>query len=217
MQVGRTVAGRLLRAWRQDSPFSLLLATPVLTLPLAALLIFTVGGEVDAEALGLVETEWLKQDRRLDRFHYFYFDFWQTWALLTAPGIVNLLVVWWLRYDLAYVRISVALGLVLALLRTLVVPLAATLWVTGDLIDVEGLILRIPIAEEGDPSWPSPTQARLSMLITAWIGGLGMWLVTAGLWWAYEPLMARFFPRIKPPWERGAEEGRRWSGFARRA
>ena len=216
MQAVKGAVGRLRRGWRQDSPFSLLLVTPVLTLPLAALLIFTVGGEVDAAALGLVEAEWVKEGLRLDRFRYFYFDFWQTWALLTAPGIVNLGVVWWFRYHLAYVRISTGLALVLALLRTFIVPLAATLWVTGDLIDVEGLILRIPIAEEGDPTWPSPTQARLSMLITAWMGGMGMWVVTAAVWWGYEPLMARFFPRIKPPWERGAEEPGRWSGFARR-
>lgn len=216
MQAVRGAAGRLLRGWRQDSPFSLLLLTPVFTLPLAALLLFTVGGEIDAQALGLVEAEWVKEGLRLDRFHYFYFDFWQTWALLTAPGVVNLGVVWWFRYDLAYVRISTGLALVLALLRTFIVPLAATLWVTGDLIDVEGLILRIPIAEEGDPTWPSPTQARLSMLITAWIGGLGMWVVTAAVWYAYEPLMARFLPRMKPPWERGEGEAGRWSGFARR-
>ncbi len=217
MQVVRTAAGRFLSGWRWSSPFSLLLVTPVLTLPLAALLIFTVGGEVDAEALELTQIEWVKEGGSLDRVHYFYFEFWRTWALLMAPGLVNLLVVWWLRYDLAYVRISAVLALGLAILRTFVVPVAAMLWLIGDTLSAPDLLIRIPIGEEGDASRPSSWLATMRLLTTAWTGGLGMWLVTAGLWWAYEPVMARLFPRIKPPWERGAEEGRRWSGFARRS
>jgi len=216
MQAGKTAAGRFLLGWRGHSPFPLLLATPVLTLPLTALLVLVVGGEVDAEGLGLIEREWVKEGGRLDRMHYFYFDFWWTWALLTAPGVVNLLVVWWLVQRLTYVRIAAGLALALALLRTFVVPMAAAVWLTADLVDGTDL-LRIPIAEEGDPRWPSPLQGKLGLLTTAWMGGLGMWLLTLALWQAYEPLMARFFPDVKPPWERGEGEAGRWTGFARRS
>ena len=216
MQAGETAAWRFVREWRRRSPFPFLLVTPVVTLPLTALLILTLGGDVDGGALGLVEVEWVRESGRLDRVHYFYLDFWRTWALLTAPGIVNLLVVWWLTDRLTYARIAAGLALVLAVLRTFVVPVAATLWLNADLIDGAGPLLRIPIADEGDPTWPSPTQAKLGLLTTVWIGGLGMWLITLALWQAYEPVMARFFPRLEPPREQGEEEQRRWSGFARR-
>lgn len=215
-QAGAATDATFWRRMAARSPLELLLVTPLVTLPLSALLVFTVGGEIDAAALGLVEVEWTRDDGRLDRKHYFYFDFWLTWVLLTAPGIVNLVVVWWLRHELVYVRGAAVMALALALLRTFVVPVAAMVWLTAEVIDEGGLLLLIPIGEAGDPSGPSPLFATLSLLTTAWTGGLGMWLVTLGVWQAYEPLMARFLPNVPPPRDRFPDEPRRWTGFARR-
>ena len=72
--------GRLAREWRSRSPFQWLLITPLFALPVSALLVFTVGGALDGQALGLVEVEWVRESGRLDRVHYFYFDFWLTWG-----------------------------------------------------------------------------------------------------------------------------------------
>ncbi len=208
--------GSLLRRLGSQSPFEWLLVTPVVTLPLSAVLIFTVGGVLDAQALGLTEVEWVKESGRLDRVHYFYFDFWLTWAVLTAPGVVNLLVAWWLRHDLIYVRIAAGLAVALGLLRMFVVPMASVLWLTGDLMSEDGLILRIPVGEAGAASGPSPSFATLSVLITAWMGGFGMWVVTLGVWQGYGRLMERLFPGVAPPREEFQGDEGRWGGFFRK-
>ena len=215
-ELSATLPERLWDRLRGWSPLQPILVTPVVTLPLSALLIFTVGGEVDASALGLVEVEWTRDAGRLDRTHYFYFDFWVTWLLLTAPGVVNLLVARWLFHELTYVRLAAGISLVLALLRTFVVPLASILWLSASVIGDAGLLIRVPINEGGSTSDPSAVLATLRLLTTAWTGGLGMWLVTLAVWQAYEPLMARFLPRVKPPLERRPGEPTNWSGFLRR-
>ena len=43
-----------------------------------------------------------------------------------------------------------------------------------------------------------------------------MWLVTVGLWLAYEPLMERFLPNVMPPHDRHPDEATRWGGFLSR-
>ena len=204
---------------RTRSPFLWLLVTPLATLPLSALLLFTVGGAVDAQALGLTESEWVRADGRLDYLHYFYFDFWLTWLLFAAPGALNLAAAWWLFHELAYVRLAAAIAMALALLRTFAVPVAAILWLTGDVAGVAGggeRLILIPISEHRSVSGPSPTLAAFNLLGTAWAGGMGMWLVTFGLLHAYEPLMVRLFPRLQPPRERDPDEPRSWGGFYRR-
>jgi len=213
---GAAVIGSLWRRLGSRSPFEWLLVTPVVTLPLSGLLVFTVGGILDAQALGLVEVEWTRDNRQLDRTHYFYFDFWLTWGLLTAPGVVNLLVARWLWRELTYVRIAAGLALALGLLRMLVVPMASVLWLTGDVMSEDGFILRIPIGEAGAASAPSPSFATLSVLMTAWMGGLGMWVVTLGIWQGYGRLMERFFPGVEPPREEYQGEEGRWGGFFQR-
>jgi hypothetical protein len=185
-----------------------------LTLPLCALLIFTAGGELSGESLGLVEVEWTRENRQLDRTHYFYYDFWLTWALLTAPGVANLLVVRWLFHELTYVRLAAGLGLVLALARTFIVPVASMVWISADVLNHDsGLLIRVPVGEAGRHNDPSPLEATLTLLITAWTAGLGMWLLTFAIWQGYEPLMARFFPGLAPPRERSDGEQGSWSGF----
>lgn len=210
--------GRFGRVWRwmgTYSPFQLLLVTPLLTAPLSALLMFTVGGEVDASSLGLIEKEWTRTPGRIDRTHYFYFDFWIILALLSGPGLLNLLVVRWLLHDLPYVRGAAALSLTLALLRTLVVPLGSVVWLVANVVTDAGLLIRVPINEGGGFA-PSSLQATFSLLTTSWTSGLGMWLVTLGVWLAYEPLMERFLPHVLPPHERSPAEATRWAGFLKR-
>ncbi len=194
------------------SPLQLLLVTPLVTAPLSALLLFTVGGEVDAGALGLVEKEWTRTPGRIDRTHYFYFDFWITLLLLSGPGVLNLLVFRWLLHDLPYVRGAAALGLTLALLRTFVVPLGSIVWLLASVVTEAGLLIRVPINEGGGFA-PSPLQATFSLLTTSWTSGLGMWLLTLGLWLAYEPFMDRFLPGVLPPHERNPSETSRWMGW----
>ena len=206
------------KAWRgmgAYSPFQLTLATPVVTLPLTALLLFTFGGEVDASALGLVEKEWTRSPGRIDRTHYFYFDFWSTCLLMTGPGVLNLLVARWLLHDLPYVRGAAALALTLALLRTFLVPLASIVWLSASVVGDAGLLVRVPINEGGGYA-PSSLQATLRLLTTAWTNGLGMWALTLGVWLAYEPLMERFLPNLAPPHDRTPDEPRRWTGFLTR-
>ncbi len=203
--------------WRRVggwSPLQWLLLTPVATLPLAALLVFTVGGDLGGESLGLVEVEWTKEAGQLDRRHYFYYDFWLTWGLLAAPGAVNLAVARWLFHELRYVRLAAGMGLVLALLRTFVVPVASMVWVSADILDHDtGLLIRVPVGEAGRQIDPSPLEATLTLLITAWTAGLGMWILTLAIWQGYEPLMARFFPALAPPRERSEGAQRSWAGY----
>ena len=203
--------------WRRVggwSPLQWLLLTPVVTLPLSALLVLTVGGDLGGASLGLVEMEWTKENRQLDRTHYFYYDFWLTWALLTAPGVLNLLVARWLFHELTYVRLAAGIGLVLAVLRTFIVPVASMVWISADILNHDtGLLIRVPVGEAGRQIDPSPLEATLTLLVTAWTAGLGMWILTFAIWQAYEPLMARFFPRLAPPRERSEGEPKGWSGF----
>ncbi|HCV00751.1 MAG TPA: hypothetical protein DGL25_06065 [Dehalococcoidia bacterium] len=208
--------GNIRQQWAERSPFTWILATPLVTLPLSGLLLFTVGGTVDAEALGLTEQEWVKVGERLDRVNYFHFDFWSTCGLLLGPGLLNLVVALWVFHPLTYVRTASLLALLLALLRTFVVPLAAILLSPTDLLSSEGLIIRVPIEESGLRSDPSSELAIFRLLGVAWAGGLAMWIVTAVAWKAYEPLMARFQPHLTPPRERHTGEPSKWGGFLSR-
>ncbi len=211
---GMGVIGNFWRRAGGWSPLQWLLVTPVVTLPLSALLVFTMGGELDGASLGLVEVEWTRENRQLDRTHYFYYDFWLTWGLLAAPGALNLLAVRWLFHELTYVRLAAGVGLVLALLRTFIVPVVSMVWVSADVLNHDsGLLIRVPVGEAGRHIDPSPLEATLTLLITAWTAGLGMWLLTFAIQQGYEPLMARFFPGLAPPRERSEEEQGSWGGF----
>lgn len=205
--------GNIKQHWAERSPLAWTLATPLVTLPLSAILLFTVGSTVDAEALGLTEQEWVKIGGRLDRVNYYHFDFWSTCGLLLGPGLLNLVVTLWMFHPLTYVRTAAMLSLLLALLRIFVVPLAAIFLSPTDLLSNEGLIIRVPIGESGLRSDPSSELAIFRLLGVAWAGGLGMWIVTAVAWKAYEPLMARFRPDLSPPRERHTGEPSKWGGF----
>ena len=208
-----SLLGKLWHSLATRSPFQLLLMTPIVTVPLSALLLFTLGAEVDADALGLAEKEWTRSGRGIDRTHYFYFDFWRTWLLLMGPGVLNLLVAPWLFRDFTYARVAGALALTLALLRTFVVPLASIAWFSASVIGDAGLLIRVPIGV-GTLSGisPSPVLATIRLLTTAWTAGLAMWLLTLGVWLAFAPLMERFLPHLAPR-QRLPGEPTSWGGY----
>ena len=217
-ELGTTAFGSVRDRLSTLSPLAWILLTPLMTLPLSGVLLFTVAGAADPEALGLTEREWVSFGGRFDRVNYFYFDFWTTCALLMGPGLLNLAVALWLFHRLTYVRLAAAIALALALVRTFAVPLGALLLLSSvDVIGDAGLLIRVSIGESGLRNEdPSGQLATFEMLGRVWAGGLGMWLVTAAVLWAYEPLMARFRPDLAPPRERQAAQPGGWGGFLAR-
>ncbi|MXZ89708.1 MAG: hypothetical protein F4Z07_12850 [Dehalococcoidia bacterium] len=214
---GPAPTGRLSRLINR-SPFQVLLITPILTLPLSAILLFALAGELDARALGLPEREY----RSLIRgdpgtsVNFFYFDFWVVWLLLMLPGVVNLVPALWFLHRLAYVRVGAALALLVGALRSFLVPLLAVAIGSAEVISEPKLVLQIPLEESGlvlNPTGDLADVAKIRMLTTAWTAGLVMWLVTFGLYHGFEPLMARFAPNLEPLRKRQAGEPRSWGGF----
>ncbi|MCY3881110.1 MAG: hypothetical protein OXG61_03210 [Chloroflexi bacterium] len=181
--------GRLSRLINR-SPFQILLITPILTLPLSAILLFVLAGELDARALGLPEREYRSLIRgalesRGTPIDLFYFDFWVVWLLLMLPGVVNLAPALWFLHRLAYVRVGAALALLVGALRSFLVPLLAVAIGSAEVIGEPKLVLQIPLEESGlvlNPTGDLADVAKIRMLTTAWTAGLVMWLVTIGLY-----------------------------------
>ena len=200
-------------------PFFWISVTPVVTLPLSALLLFTVGGEHEAEALGLPAGDLCKFDGMIAQTCFYYFDYWRTWLLLALPGLVNLLVLLWFLNRNGYVRVAATAALVLGLARSLVIPLAALAVAQFDVIDDGGLWLRVEIAARGmvtDIDPPTVNLAVRQLLFTVWIAGAVMWVLTVALWRAYEPLMARYWRNLDPPGGPRPDQPPRWTGFLSR-
>ena len=217
---GGTGGGQRVLTWvKKRSPLVWILVTPVATLPLSALLLFTLGGEHDANALGLPAGDLCRFQGHIAQTCFYYFDFWRTGLLLAAPGVVNLLVALWLLDRNGYVRVAAAVALVLAVVRTLVVPLATVAVSQFDVIDVGGLLLRVEVEATGmfiDVTSPSEGVAIRRLLTAAWIGGAVLWGVSAVVWQAYEPLMAHFWRSLDPPGGPRPNTPPRWTGFLRR-
>lgn len=210
-------AGPLARLLNR-SPFQILLLTPIVSLPLSAILLFVLAGELDAGALGLAEREY----RSLIRgdpgtsVHFFYFDFWVVWLLLMLPGLLNLGPILWFFHRLAYVRVGAAVALLLGALRSFLVPMLAVAIGSAEVVSEPKLVLQIPLEESGlvlNPTGDLADVAKLRILTTAWTAGLVMWLVTFGLYHGFEPLMARLAPNLAPLRRRQAGQPRSWGGF----
>ena len=200
-------------------PFFWISVTPVVTVPLSALLLFTVGGEHEAEALGLPAGDLCKFDGMIAQTCFYYFDYWRTWLLLALPGVVNLLVLLWFLNRNGYVRVAATAALVLGLARSLVIPLATLAVAQFDVIDDGGLWLRVEIAARGmvtDIDPPTVNLAVRQLLFTVWIAGAVMWVLTVALWRAYEPLMARYWRNLDPPGGPRPDQPPRWTGFLSR-
>jgi len=205
-------------AWfRARLPFVWITITPVATLPLSALLLYTLGGEHTASALGLPPGELCRFEGNIAQKCFYYFDFWRTWLLLAIPGvIVNLGVVLWLLNRNGYVRVAVVTALLLGLARSLIIPVAAIAASQFDVFEDGGLWLRVEIAARGlivDIESPSTNLAIRQLLTAAWAGGAVMWVLTIVLWRAYEPLMARFWRSLEPPSGPRPGDPPRWTGF----
>ncbi len=210
---------RLLTWAKKQSPLLYVLVTPVITLPLSALLLFTVGGEHEANALGLPAGDLCRFQGHIAQKCFYYFDFWRTGLLLAIPGVLNLLVALWLLDRNGYVRFVAAVALALAVVRTFIVPLATVAVTQFDVIDVGGLWLRVEVEATGmfiDVASPSEGVAIRRLLTAAWAGGAVLWGVTAVLWRAYEPLMAQFWRNLDPPSGPRPDAPPRWTGFLRR-
>ena len=210
---------RLLTWAKKQSPLLYVLVTPVITLPLSALLLFTVGGEHEANALGLPAGDLCRFQGHIAQKCFYYFDFWRTGLLLAIPGVLNLLVALWLLDRNGYVRFAAAVALALAAVRTFIVPLATVVVTQFDVIDVGGLWLRVEVEATGmfiDVASPSEGVAIRRLLTAAWAGGAVLWGVTAVLWRAYEPLMAQFWRNLDPPSGPRLDAPPRWTGFLRR-
>lgn len=210
---------RFLQWLRTRSPFVWVLVTPVVTLPLSALLLLTLGGEHEAAALGLPQNELCRFDGLLAQTCTYYFDFWRTWLLLAIPGAFNLLVLLWALHRNGYVRLAAVIALVLALVRSLVVPVAAIGVSHFALFSEAGLYFQgevIAGGGVGDIDPPSAERALRQLLTAAWIGGGVAWVVTLVVWQVYEPFMARYWRTLEPPWGPRPEEPKRWTGFLHR-
>lgn len=217
MREGEAAGGQgLLDRVKKRSPFLWIIVAPVVTLPLSALLLFTLGGEHNAEALGLPPGDLCRFENHIAQTCFYYFDFWRTWLLLAIPGVFNLLVVLWLLQRNGYVRFAAIVALVLALLRTFIVPVATVVVSQFDVINMGDLLLRVEILATGaigDVTSPSEGIAIRRLLTAAWIGGAVMWGLTVVVWQAYEPLMARFWRSLDPPGGPRPDAPPRWTGF----
>ncbi len=216
---GAARSRRILNWIGKRLPFFWISATPVVTLPLSALLLFTVGGEHGATALGLPEDDLCKFQGHIAQRCLYYFDFWRTWLIFAGPGVLNLLAALWFLNRNGYVRVAAAAAFVLGLARSFVIPLAALAVAQFDVIDDGGSWLRVEIAARGmvtDVEAPSENLAIRQLLLTAWAGGAVLWVLTVALWRAYEPLMARYWRNLDPPGGPRPDQPPRWTGFLSR-
>lgn len=205
--------GRVRRWIARQSPLAWLLMTPVLTVPLSALLVFVFAQDANAGALGL--PIW-RNDAVPARLYYF--EFWPTYLLLTGPGVLNLLVVLWFFQRNGYVRVAAGVGLIVAIVRSFVVVLVFFAIAQSDVISHQGdLFIRMEVEQRGIISLRhSPETALLRLLSTTWLFGAFAWGVSFLVWGLYNLAMDRLAPDLKPPRPRRAGEPRSWSGFFER-
>ena len=152
----------------RQSPLAWLLVTPLLTVPLTAVLVFAFAQDLNAGELGL--PLW-RNDAIPARLHYF--DFWPTWSLVTLPGLLNFLVVLWFFQRNGYMRVAAALAVALALVRTFAVLLVYFELSQSDLITHEGRrLIRMEVELTGYLSANLPETAKLRLLATLWLFGV---------------------------------------------
>ena len=189
------------RAWHwaaSRSPFLWLIVTPVLTLPVSALLVYQFGGEHDAAALGVPPGELCHLGGAAKRC-FEYYDFWRMVAVFAIPGAVNAVVALWLLSRHSYVRVAAITAMLVAVLRVLVVPFAAMAMSQFETFTSDGLYFRVEVGTD--------QRATLQLLLAAWAGGLVAWGLTLVAWYIFEPVMARLRPQILPPGRRRTAPG----------
>ena len=210
------------RAWnwlKRRLPFLVVTVSPLLTVPLGALLLLWLGGEREAEALGLPPGDLCRFEGHIAQTCFYYFDFWRTGLLLAAPGALNLLAALWFLNRNGYVRVAAVVALVLGVARTLIVPLATIAVSQIDVVSDGGLFFRVEVEAAGvvrDVTSPSEGRAVRQVLTAVWVGGAVFWGITVLVWRAYEPLMARYWRNLDPPGGPRLDAPPRWTGFLRR-
>ena len=206
--------GKARRWFAKRSPLAWPLVTPVLTVPLSALLVFAFAQDLDAPSLGLPIWRNEAVPARL-----YYFEFWPTYLLLTGPGVLNLLVVLWAFQRNGYVRVAAGVGLVVAIVRSFVVVLVFFAIAQSDVISHEGgLLIRMEVENRGIISLDdhSPGTALLRLLSTTWLFGAYAWGGSLLVWGLYNLAMDRLLPDLKPPKPSRAREPTSWGGFFER-
>lgn len=197
----------------RQSPLAWLLVTPVVTVPLTALLVFTLANDLHPASVGLPVFRDEGSAARL-----YYFDFWPTWALVTLPGLLNFLVLLWFLQRNTYVRVAATIALVVAIVRTFVVVLMFFAISESDLITHEGgILIRMEVDYRVLPLVDhSPETALLRLLASVWLYGVSAWGATALVWGLYNLVMDRVAPQLKPPKRHLVAEPRSWAGFFER-
>ena len=210
------VIKRLWRWMARRSPLALLVVTPVVTVPLSAVLVLTFGEQLNARELGLP----IWRDEAIPASLH-YFDFWRTWWLLTAPGLLNLLVILWFFQRNGYIRVAAGLALVIALAKTFGVVLIYFAVSQSDLIVHEGeRLMRLEVERSGLLALEPVASARdalFRLLATMWLFGAFAWGPSVLIWGLYNLVMDRLLPHLHPPQgRRQLGEPRRWGDFFRR-
>ena len=207
--------GRARRWTARRSPLVVLLFTPLVTAPISAVLVFGFSESIDAAVLGLPR---IREEGPFPATN-FYFDFWPTWLLLIGPGFLNLLVALWLFQRNGYVRVAAALALVVAALRTFLVPLLYFSFGQSDIISHDGgRLIRMEVERTGFllGGAPTPEIARLQLLVNVWLHGAYAWGATIALAGLFNLLMDRIWPGLKPPRKPQPGEPRGWGSFLER-
>jgi len=193
--------GRALRWAQVQSPFLWITVAPIVTLPLSAFLLYQFGGEHDPAELGLPPGELCHLGGVAKRC-FVYYDFWRTALLFLLPGSINLLALLWVFSGHSYLRLAAVCALVIGLLRMSVVPLATIAISQFGIFSAEELYFRVETGPDH--------RATLQLLLAAWVGGLVAWTLTLGLWFSFEPVMARLRPEMVPPGGRRRGAPRPW-------
>ncbi|HJP41715.1 MAG TPA: hypothetical protein QGF35_08425 [Dehalococcoidia bacterium] len=171
------------------SPFLWITLAPLLTVPSSALLIFLFVGEHEAAALGLPPGEECRFTGVAKKC-FSYYEFWRVWILFAVPGLLNIAVFAWLLSRSPYVRAAAVVAGTLGLVRV-ITPMAGILISQFALVDHGELYLRVQTGIGEHPT----TQLLYAVCVT----GLVPWAASVGVWWYFEPLMARIRSDVKPP------------------
>ena len=204
--------GKARRWTARRSPLVVLLFTPLVTAPVSAVLVFGFSETIDPGVLGLPR---FREEGPFPATN-FYLDFWPTWLLLIGPGFLNLLVALWFFQRNGYVRVAAALALVVAAIRTFVVPVLYFSLGQSDIISHDGgRLMRMEVENTGFllGRAPTPEIAKLQLLVNVWLHGAYAWGATIALAGLFNLLMDRIWPGLKPPRKRQPGEPRSWGSF----
>lgn len=163
--------------WR---PFQWIILTPIVTVPLSAILFSLLAGNQEPKAVGLPASD---AGCSLFCAAYEYSELNPTLIAFTVPGLVNLVAFAWVLSKEPRVRIAAMVAGLLGLLR-LSIPTIALLLTTHRLTNYDGVTyLQWDVGGIG-PSFQMPHFDVWFFGALAWVGSL---LVLAVFWWLTLP------------------------------